>query len=49
MEIESKVAQLEKEEYDLIQRLQNTSSIQKQAYEDLETAFNGELTPEQLE
>ena len=23
--------------------------MQKQAYEDLETAFNGELTPEQLE
>ena len=29
MEIESKVAELEKEEYELIQRLQNTSNIQK--------------------
>lgn len=41
MEIEGKVADLEKEEYDLIQRLQNTSNIQKQAYEDLESALNG--------
>ena len=49
MEIESKVAELEKEEYELIQRLQNTSNIQKQAYEDLEGALNGQLSPEQLE
>ena len=41
MEVEAKVAELEKEEYDLIQRLQNTSNIQKQAYEDLESALNG--------
>ena len=49
MEIESKVADLEKEEYELIQRLQNTSNIQKQAYEDLESALNGQLSPDQLE
>lgn len=49
MEIEAKVAELEKEEYELIQRLQNTSNIQKQAYEDLEGALNGQLSPEQLE
>jgi hypothetical protein len=29
MQIEERVAELEKEEYDLIQRLQNTSNIQK--------------------
>lgn len=49
MEIEGKVADLEKEEYELIQRLQNTSNIQKQAYEDLESALNGQLSPDQLE
>lgn len=49
MEIEQKVADLEKEEYELIQRLQNTSNIQKQAYEDLESALNGQLSPDQLE
>ena len=49
MEIEQKVAELEKEEYELIQRLQNTSNIQKQAYEDLESALNGQLSPDQLE
>jgi hypothetical protein len=49
MEIEAKVAELEKEEYELIQRLQKTSNIQKQAYEDLEGALNGQLSPEQLE
>lgn len=49
MEIESQVAELEKEEYNLIQKLQNTSSIQKQAYEDLENALNGEVSPEELE
>lgn len=49
MEIEDNVAELEKEEYELIQRLQNTSNIQKQAYEDLESALNGEVTPEELE
>jgi len=49
MDIESKVADLEKQEYELIQRLQNTSNIQKQAYEDLESALNGNISPEQLE
>ena len=49
MEIEAKVADLEKEEYELIQRLQNTSNIQKQAYEDLESALNGQISPDQLE
>ena len=49
MEIEAQVANLEKEEYELIQRLQNTSNIQKQAYEDLESALNGQLSPDQLE
>jgi len=46
METEARVAELEKEEYELIQRLQNTSNIQKQAYEDLESALNGNLSPE---
>mmetsp|Transcript_6541 Transcript_6541/g.10510 ORF Transcript_6541/g.10510 Transcript_6541/m.10510 type:complete len:90 (-) Transcript_6541:20-289(-) len=49
IDIERRVADLEKEEYELIQRLQNTSNIQKQAYEDLEGALNGELSPEQIE
>ena len=49
MEVESQVADLEKEEYELIQRLQNTSNIQKQAYEDLESALNGNMSPDQLE
>ena len=43
------MAELEKDEYELIQRLQNTSNIQKQAYEDLESALNGQLSPDQLE
>ena len=49
MEVEAQVAELEKEEYELIQRLQNTSNIQKQAYDDLESALNGQMYPEQLE
>lgn len=49
MEVEAQVADLEKEEYELIQRLQNTSNIQKQAYDDLESALNGNMSPEQLE
>lgn len=49
MEIEAQVSSLEKEEYELIQRLQNTSNIQKQAYEDLESALNGNLPQDQLE
>lgn len=49
LEIEEQVALLEKEEHELILRLQNTSNIQKQAFEDLETAFNAELPPDQLE
>lgn len=46
MEIEASVAMYEKEEYELIQRLQNTSNIQKQAYDDLESALNGNMHPE---
>ena len=46
MEIEASVAMYEKEEYELIQRLQNTSNIQKQAYDDLESALNGKMHPE---
>lgn len=49
MEIEQKVSELEKEEYELIQRLQNTSNIQKQAYEDLESALNCQMSPDQVE
>ena len=48
MEVERQVAQLEKVEYELIQRLQHTSNIQKSAYEDLESALHGE-SPEQLD
>lgn len=39
MHIESEVAKMEQEELELIQRLQNTQLLQKQAYEDLETAI----------
>ena len=39
MHIESEVSKMEQEELELIQRLQNTQLLQKQAYEDLETAI----------
>lgn len=35
------VTKMEKEEMDLIQRLQNTQALQRSAYEDLENALNG--------
>lgn len=35
------VTKMEKEEMDLIQRLQNTQALQRSAYEDLEAALNG--------
>lgn len=37
---EALVAQMEKEEMELIQRLQNTQNVQRKAYEDLEDALN---------
>ena len=40
---------MEQEELDLIQKLQNTQMLQKNAYEDLEGALNGEITPEKLQ
>jgi hypothetical protein len=35
------VAQMEQEELELIQRLQNTQSLQRDAYEGLENALSG--------
>ena len=49
MEIEAKVSELERQEQELITRLQNTSNIQQQAYEELETALNANLSPQELE
>jgi hypothetical protein len=41
LEHEQRVAKMEQEELELIQRLQNTQWIQKAAYEDLEEALAG--------
>ena len=38
---------MEKEELELIQKLQNTQILQKAAYEDLEGALNNKTSPEQ--
>ena len=38
--IENEVAQMEREELELIQRLQNTQLAQKTAYDDLENALS---------
>lgn len=43
LKIEAEVSKLEQDEFELIQRLQNTSNLQKQAYEDLEGALNGDV------
>ena len=43
---ESVIARMEAEEMELIQRLQNTQSLQRDAYESLETAINGDLNAE---
>ena len=40
------IAKMEQEEMDLIQRLQNTQSLQRDAYETLESAINGDLNAE---
>jgi hypothetical protein len=40
---EENLCRLEKLEMDLIQRLQNTQLLQRNAYEDLETALSGQL------
>ena len=42
MSIEQEIANLEKEELDMIQKLQNTQMLQKTAYEDLENALNAD-------
>lgn len=42
-EKEERLNQLEKIEMELIQRLQNTQLMQRNAYEDLETALSGQL------
>ena len=39
---EALVAQMEREEMELIQRLQNTQTVQRRAYEELETALGTE-------
>jgi hypothetical protein len=44
LKIEAEVSKLEQDEFELIQRLQNTSNLQKQAYEDLEGALNGDVS-----
>ena len=41
LEHEGMIAKMEQEEYELIQRLQNTQLLQKAAYEDLESALVG--------
>ena len=45
-ERETMIAKMEQEEMDLIQRLQNTQSLQRDAYETLESAINGDLNAE---
>ena len=42
MTFKAEVARLEQEELELIQKLQNTQILQKNAYEDLESALNHE-------
>jgi hypothetical protein len=42
MDKERMVSAMEQEELELIQRLQNTQLMQKEAYEELETALAGE-------
>jgi hypothetical protein len=37
------ISRLEREEMELIQRLQNTQTLQKQAFEDLERALSAEI------
>ena len=41
---ELKILNLEKLEMELIQRLQNTQNIQKEAFEDLERVITGDKT-----
>ena len=43
-EKEDFVARMEQEELELIQRLQNTQLLQKNAFEDLQAAMNGDVT-----
>lgn len=40
------IAQMEQEEMELIARLQNTQSMQRDAYESLENAISGEISNE---
>jgi hypothetical protein len=42
-EREAEVARLEKEELELISRLQNTQMMQRTAFEDLEMALSGQI------
>ena len=42
---EALVAQMEKEEMELIQRLQNTQTVQRRAYEELEGALGAKQVP----
>merc|ERR1719352_988497 len=43
---EALVAKMEKEEMELIQRLQNTQTVQRSAYEELETALGSSSKPQ---
>lgn len=42
---EEEIARMEQEELELIQRLQNSQMLQRSAYEELELAMTGNLTP----
>lgn len=42
--IEHEVARMEQEELELIQKLQNTKTVQEGAYHDLEEALNGDVS-----
>lgn len=44
-EREERIARMEQEEMELIQRLTNTQQLQKSAYEDLEMALSGQIDP----
>lgn len=46
-EREERIARMEQEEMELIQRLTNTQMLQKSAYEDLEMALSGQAEPPQ--
>ena len=46
--VQAEVERMEREELELIQKLQNTQLMQKEAYDNLEGALNGDVSPEKL-